>query len=285
MAVIESKGDGYSLFNGVKLPSLPVWDKETFPYASVWHNVVDAQYEFYVSTTRVVVDGSDSGGEGSSRCRLYTLNTDGTWSGPSKTYNFEMAPLAEYVPVWANTDVINIADNSVYLAASDPIPLDGMNVIEWDGDTTGLESYSTQCYFVSYNTDLDIAKNAVCVQTNGATRVEMMEKGDDGYWALWRNVYYNATPVDDCPLTGIEFRKNASYHVSLFAYYPVATGGKIKWAKLMQIYHLEGFEMAWLAYRRMMGGQQSEVIATLTDGVLYIENAPATLNGNTLEVK
>lgn len=29
---------------------------------------------------------------------------------------------------------------------------------------------------------------------------------------------------------------------------------KINWAKLMQIYHLEGFEMAWLAYNRMKGG-------------------------------
>jgi hypothetical protein len=37
-----------------------------------------------------------------------------------------------YSPVWSNHDILN-ADGSVYFAASDPIPLDGMNVIEWDG--------------------------------------------------------------------------------------------------------------------------------------------------------
>lgn len=31
-------------------------------------------------------------------------------------------------------------------------------------------------------------------------------------------------------------------------------GGKINWAKLMDIYHLDGFEAAWIAYKRMKGG-------------------------------
>jgi hypothetical protein len=221
MAVKETKGDGYALYNGVKLPKLPEWDKEKYPYAMTNRDVENNIYTLSVYTGRMAVVNDEVAAESTGTYGIdWSLSEDGAWVDPVEYKVRGAYPLTDYPIIWTNTDIINTADNSVYLSASDPIPLDGMNVIEWDGDTTGLESLSSQCYFVSYNTDLDTTRNVVCTRSYDVTSFELMSE-DDGYWALGRYVYYSATSTDDYYLSGIEFRKNSNYHVNLFAYHPI----------------------------------------------------------------
>lgn len=162
MAITESSGNGYALYNGVKLPSLPEWDKETYPHAIIvdhrdYGSVValmcfpanSVKYgTFYTGsasspTERTLVYFAASDGVSLPYAR-FTL-TDGAWSEIS--YGSVTAPqsgtnysYAYYVP-WTNTDIPNLDTGGIYMSATDPISLDGMTVIEWDGDTTDLTVY------------------------------------------------------------------------------------------------------------------------------------------------
>jgi hypothetical protein len=130
-----------------------------------------------------------------------------------------------FVPIWSNFDILN-ADDSVHLATSDPIPLDGMNVIEWDGDTTGLEKFGTiNIYCVSSATNVDVGRNVCAIRTNVEGRVTsilnatLLDKGD--YYA---NVAarYVAEASEVYPYVGIYLANNGlGTACTLFAYYPI----------------------------------------------------------------
>lgn len=109
------------IYNGVELPPLPEWDKATYPYAFI--DCLDGEYELYVATVRSVRDGDTYGPERAGRGRLYNPNfADGTWEGGSRSLNYsEFSSFEEYPLIWTNHDMIDLADGSVYFAASTPV--------------------------------------------------------------------------------------------------------------------------------------------------------------------
>lgn len=129
------------LYNGVRLPKLPEWDKTVYPYAvislfendyhkgyimdiSATHYVAAEVYPGHVGNSLTITTPAmcyslqDSGGEN-------TTSPDGAWvltsdlSGETENY-FRSGKY--YSLFWANYDVSG-SDGTVYLAASDPVPV------------------------------------------------------------------------------------------------------------------------------------------------------------------
>ena len=104
-------------YNGVVLPKLPEWDKETYPYAFIY-KILGSQYGFIVSDTRPYRQDD----------RIYCgSNKMGNLANPEVFH----IPRADHAfttfesygnAVWTNTDILN-TDGSVFLKATDPIPI------------------------------------------------------------------------------------------------------------------------------------------------------------------
>lgn len=145
--VTETNGDGYALYNGVKLPDIDsVWtDKEMYPYAVITRSVDGVIVFLSLSNSqwyRVLVAGSpdylstDTDGEGITFC--ITEATNGEWmSCPQFIPGFDDV---DYITLWSNSSLVAEDEENIYLAASVPISLDGMNVIEWDGNGIDIDS-------------------------------------------------------------------------------------------------------------------------------------------------
>lgn len=119
------------LYNGVQLPALPEWDKETYPYAHI--AFTDSRYFVYIfsqpPTTWKRTDYFPT-------TNTYEVNgmKSGIWNaaihdpGQNIWYDFGEPNDNQYGwnkltnIVWANYDVL-YADGSAYLEASDPIPV------------------------------------------------------------------------------------------------------------------------------------------------------------------
>lgn len=93
------------------------------------------------------------------------------------------------------------------------ISLDGMRVIEWDGDTTGLTvgSSGETWYVVVENANIDVNK--------GFVRMLSTNKVYTGDWSSTEQ-FYSALTVRFYPSGEVEFRKTTAYN-SLLAYYPI----------------------------------------------------------------
>lgn len=133
------------LYNGVRLPKLPEWDKEKYPYAAI--ECYETASGFYYRLTVVSKDaiyktGNDSiilsGTEG----RYWAIRDDDygpendfaidggdftSW-GDSKTLSEDTAYIyygthvwSEARPLWTNFDFKY--DGKVYISASEPIPV------------------------------------------------------------------------------------------------------------------------------------------------------------------
>lgn len=245
MAVIESKGDGYSLYNGVKLPSLPEitneWLEENlgtpeylgstewpeFKYSAIIDNeyvVLSARpitVDFYNNETGLFVEDIE---EGIYDIFVFCLG-EGTWD--FYEYNYSIWYSFDTL-LWSNHDLIYIPDNSIYLAASDPINLDGMNVIEWDGDATGLETLKLDPNYllISSAADIDVNKSVISVKYNGdyytVWNNDSLDNGGDYYW-IKNAVVYVESPSDNFPTSGLYMHSvnNGNLYTSLFAYYPI----------------------------------------------------------------
>ena len=166
MAVTTSNGNGFALYNGVKLPDIDtVWtDKTAYPYAII--TSFDAALVGYSgSSTIYLLDASGVAHYNNNgvcyknppylSCSWFCSYdpdvcsylsgmglpiTVGEWGGSSPSdIGSGSAQSVVGTVFWSNADILNTSNNSIFLAASDPIPLDGYTVIEWDGDTTGLE--------------------------------------------------------------------------------------------------------------------------------------------------
>ena len=112
------------LYNGVRLPDInEVWtDKETYPYASIAtvNGVVclglqGLQYQTD-GTNLIVVPGYKG---------LWYILSDGAWVyNQIEDYPDGLTiPLSMFTATWTSADIINTTDNSVYLAATEPVPV------------------------------------------------------------------------------------------------------------------------------------------------------------------
>ena len=127
------------LYNGVQLPDInKVWtDKETYPYAYMELVISSTQTgTVLVLTSNPMFVGTDSNGNFSSMLtastKVFSYSTlveDGaSWDIMNNYTNDEEDPFSNLdndiiSALWANYDVMNRDDGSVYLAASDPVPV------------------------------------------------------------------------------------------------------------------------------------------------------------------
>lgn len=127
------------LYNDIELPKLPEWDKTAYPYAVIVKQGYFRNYyklRCYSSET-YYIDAEDGkrklGGEGVSAIEYRVLATEATASTWESVGEVDTATVVgehgvstdnSGVLLWANFDVTN-EDGSVYLAASDPVPVGG----------------------------------------------------------------------------------------------------------------------------------------------------------------
>jgi hypothetical protein len=123
------------LYNGVELPALPDYDKTKFPYAYIiTTNYENHPYHLRLYTSPFLPKSGDTQRvyileDSTMDDRVWYLGAD-NWSGRNENhvdnYDDNKTPLwnnERYSTfVWANTDILN-ADGSIYLAASDPVPV------------------------------------------------------------------------------------------------------------------------------------------------------------------
>ena len=101
------------LYNGVKLPPLPEWDREVYPYAVIVQNNSDSEiYSFMVDDEPFTV-----GAAGDTE-RLFPgasyKHNDGEWVSASGQINCKA--------IWTNTDLYT-TDGALSLERSDPVPV------------------------------------------------------------------------------------------------------------------------------------------------------------------
>lgn len=128
------------LYNGVRLPKLPEWDKTVYPYAWIIEEsgiiTGDEYHYFYLecfpeqpkrNILGSFVTDSGAGTQLESTYRKVIPDYKGGGSDTDwgefeeKAYSATVAT-SSYPPVWSSFDVLN-HDGTVYLAASDPVPV------------------------------------------------------------------------------------------------------------------------------------------------------------------
>jgi hypothetical protein len=109
------------LYNGVELPALPEWDKETYPHAII-RTITNNEGEITIYRLKVgksVYDGND-GYVSVEKVDGYYVHSNcsapfGSWTSPTMV---AVAGRAEYDElVWTNLDIPGVMDGS------DPIPV------------------------------------------------------------------------------------------------------------------------------------------------------------------
>ena len=133
VAAVETVDAVAYLYNGVKLPALPERDTDEYPYVYIAHRKFTT-YELYIAyatkeklsaTSRGTFD-TDEVTNNSFECIV--CNTSGSVGD-----NYEWGAWSDFVggaypPIWSNYDVLSLVDGSVYLAASEPVPVYGEQV-------------------------------------------------------------------------------------------------------------------------------------------------------------
>ena len=128
------------LYNGVRLPKLPEWDKTAYPYAVISQLPVDSDVDYELAVYPNPATISDTTWwDGVSNTLVqkpsvpvyyYGFNIgDADWrSGTLTNYDVGIVtPVSinggNFPLIWSNTDLKMESDNSVYLAGSDPVPV------------------------------------------------------------------------------------------------------------------------------------------------------------------
>lgn len=112
------------LYNGVKLPKLPEWDREVYPYAYITVGAVTKKYSLILFSE--IEYGANSNG-------YYSLNipagagmtcsrSSDQWEEPTLLTESKTITIPNSAWIWANFDVLN-SDETVYLSASEPVPI------------------------------------------------------------------------------------------------------------------------------------------------------------------
>ena len=154
------------LYNGVELPALPDWDKETYPYACILQSETSAQIMLIVlsrpyqySTIRADFEGNGTAETRSILCSYAPPNTQGqacgylpyngawyalgteTWDGGSGGLYYGFTGFSN-TPVWSNVDIINTDSGNVYFHTSSPIRLESKLSINVNTLADGYKSYN-----------------------------------------------------------------------------------------------------------------------------------------------
>ena len=122
----QSKQPTFYLYNGVKLPPLPEWDREMYPYAAIqdYTNSNSAGWRLYLvaGDAQYNYEGviAKFGGESVLYSGYTMLVGEKTWK-KAEEYQGASLLLNDRL-MWSNFDVLN-EDGSVYLAASEPVPV------------------------------------------------------------------------------------------------------------------------------------------------------------------
>lgn len=117
------------LYNGVDVPALPERDAETFPYIVLWQGTAEHPFNVYYCQSPPIIDSDGKIVYASSalgKCQAYSYWTtdDMGWVGPTNYTAFAGLTTDPTGVFWTNADILN-PDGSVFLAASDPIPVGG----------------------------------------------------------------------------------------------------------------------------------------------------------------
>lgn len=115
------------LYNGVELPALPEWDKETYPYANIifFEDSMGKYYKLTASAepvSGVSADGYFSGFSGVAVQKWGVFDYETAWE--EATLNNTKGNI-----IWANHD-ISTEDGTLYLAATEPVPVGGGEPID-----------------------------------------------------------------------------------------------------------------------------------------------------------
>lgn len=100
------------LYNGVRLPKLPEWDKTAYPYAVLYET--DTSYYLYCfaeAKQATLTGGVSCWGYG---CAFGL--SDGVWNPRTALLT------GSYTTFWANYDVYD-SDGTLYMSASEPVPV------------------------------------------------------------------------------------------------------------------------------------------------------------------
>lgn len=114
-------------YNDILLPEPQGWDKERYPYACLAHNsrgdssAVFVQYLFCVSSEPHFSPNPNSGFWGVDYDDAYIRYKNSGWEEVAQDDNHNSVIT---IFVWSNYDILN-EDGSVYLPASDPVPVGG----------------------------------------------------------------------------------------------------------------------------------------------------------------
>lgn len=118
------KPTAYS-YNGTVLPPLP--EVEGMPYALICHGLSKDYWFVYLGAEAFPYTASVLGSSIACDGDTYYRLVDGEWGYRATTTNsiniIGMDGVRETDIIWANHDLINSSDGSVYLAATEPIPV------------------------------------------------------------------------------------------------------------------------------------------------------------------
>lgn len=228
--VTERNGDGYALYNGVKLPNInSVWtDNGTYLCAFTYR--YDGDYVLVLSSSPFSQEyrGSAFFYENYSDGLVYILR-DGVWVLES-TFNVNTTPsfwrveCSDLSCLWTSKNISNVSSNEIVVLETDPIPLDGYNVIEWDGDTTGLASNTAGTIFKVSEFFTVPSSSYVTINSSNllhvGSNIIANYYGDSG-WAVGSYIlqdaaigYYNYSYIDN----GVYLVNDGNRFTQLFAY-------------------------------------------------------------------
>lgn len=124
MPMAFAEKPGMYLFNGHRLPALPLWDRETFPYAFILipdESLPNSDYAaLYILSILPRYENGMVTFEGGVAMRSQ-ISGESQWPEPVETDSSGV--VASYVQ-WTNTD-IPARDGSIFLCASAPVPVYG----------------------------------------------------------------------------------------------------------------------------------------------------------------
>lgn len=126
------------LYNGVRLPKLPEWDKTAYPYAVIWHDtgVGSSVAPHYMLSFGKAPITHYTGFFGNEYFRnqvvgwMYaiinypdTITNETEWGELLEMERTIEGSTDNITLIWANHDVVREDTSEVYLSASDPIPV------------------------------------------------------------------------------------------------------------------------------------------------------------------